>query len=231
MNNDEKRANSYLLSLGFEKLEFEPNGNIPPDFSINKKIGIEVRRLNKHYNNEPLEKLEFGEIRKIENFILNFSSNKTFANTHSVCINYSRPLKFTKIKKRIEQSLNHYVQNLNQNLEYNINENFKMSFIECEERFESDFEVMLWVDGNKGGAVVSDLKENIIIGLKEKEEKIAEYFNEFEEWWLILINHISSDIRNQELEILKKEIPKSKLFKKIIILNLNNTKGKTITLG
>jgi len=60
VNNDEKIANAYLKSLGFQKLEFEPNGNIPPDFSLNEKIGIEVRRLNKYFNGEPLEKIEFG---------------------------------------------------------------------------------------------------------------------------------------------------------------------------
>ena len=52
MNKDEKIANTYLKSLGFQKLEFEPNGNIPPDFTINKKIGVEVRRLNKYFNDE-----------------------------------------------------------------------------------------------------------------------------------------------------------------------------------
>lgn len=228
MNKDEEIAKSYLNNLGFQKLEFEPNGNIPPDFSLNKKIGIEVRRLNKHFNGESLEKIEFGEIRKIENFILKFNSNKTFKKTHSVSIYYLRPLRFKQIKKKIESCLNHYSENLNQNFEYNIAENFSMSILEYTERFESDFEVMFWNDENKGGVVIKDLKSNITLALKEKEEKIVKYFNEFEEWWLILINHISPNIRNQELEVLKQEIPKSNLFKKIIILDLNNTNEKII---
>jgi hypothetical protein len=228
VNKDEKIAKSYLKNLGFQRLEFEPNGNIPPDFSLNDKIGIEVRRLNKYFNGESLEKIEFGEIRKIENFILKFKSNKTFEKTHSVSIYYSRPLKFKQIEKKIENSLNHYTENLNENFEYNITENFTMSIVEYSERFESDFEVMIWVDHNKGGVVINDLKSNITLALKEKEEKIAEYFTEFEEWWLILINHISPNIRNQELEVLKQEVPKSNLFKKIIILDLNNMNEKII---
>ena len=72
---------SYLLKIKVKNIEFEPNGNIPPDFAIKRNIGIEVRRLNKYFNNEPLEQLEFGELRKIVNFIENFVSQKHFKNT------------------------------------------------------------------------------------------------------------------------------------------------------
>jgi hypothetical protein len=34
MNREEKITEAYLKSLGFKDVIFEPDGNIPPDFSI-----------------------------------------------------------------------------------------------------------------------------------------------------------------------------------------------------
>jgi adenylate kinase family enzyme len=228
VNYDEKITWSYLADSKFNNLEIEPNGNIPPDFSIDNKIGIEVRRLNKHFNGEPLEKIEFGEVRKIENYILKHKSNKKSEITHPVFISYSRPLKFAKIKEQVKNALNHYEENKTEYFEYNINENFTLVITKGNVRFGSDFEVMMWTDYYKGGFVINDLKNNIIHALKEKEEKVAKYLNEYNEWWLILVNHISTKIRNQELDIIKQEIPLSKIFNKIIILDLNESSESVI---
>jgi hypothetical protein len=49
MNSKEKIAQNYLVSLGFKDIVFEPDGNIPPDFAVEGKIAVEVRRLNQNY--------------------------------------------------------------------------------------------------------------------------------------------------------------------------------------
>lgn len=48
-NEDELRAKKYLQTLHYTTLEYEPLGNVTPDFVIDGKIAIEVRRLNKNY--------------------------------------------------------------------------------------------------------------------------------------------------------------------------------------
>ena len=48
-NEDELRAREYLQTLRYTTLEYEPLGNVTPDFVIDNKIAIEVRRLNKNY--------------------------------------------------------------------------------------------------------------------------------------------------------------------------------------
>ena len=63
MKPEESAAQKYLKSLDLGKVNFEPDGNIPPDFTINNHIGIEVRQLNQHFFNgdkpEGLEQLNF----------------------------------------------------------------------------------------------------------------------------------------------------------------------------
>ena len=49
MDSSEQIANKYLIHIGANSLEFEPDGSVPPDFTIEKRIAIEVRRLNRNY--------------------------------------------------------------------------------------------------------------------------------------------------------------------------------------
>ena len=69
-NQDETRAEQYLKTLKHSTLEYEPLGNVTPDFVLDKKIAIEVRRLNKNYiSNEHLVGMENVEIPILNNNI------------------------------------------------------------------------------------------------------------------------------------------------------------------
>ena len=46
MNAAELIAEKYLQHIGHELVEFEPDGNVTPDFLVNKRVAVEVRRLN-----------------------------------------------------------------------------------------------------------------------------------------------------------------------------------------
>lgn len=228
MNYDEKIAESYLQKLKIGEIIFEPNGNISPDFELNKNIAIEVRRLNKHINGKPIENLDFGVIRKVENLISNYKLTRESKVTFPISIKYSRPLNFKNIKDKIYKALSHFENNKYDSYEYFISENFKFDVLNGTERYNSDFEVMMWVDHDKGGYVKYDLRNNIIHALKEKEKLVIKTKSNYSEWWLILINHISSGIRSDELKFLKQEIPRSEIFNKIIILELNNNSESVI---
>lgn len=49
------------MAQGFNRLVYEPGGNVPPDFLVDGRIAVEARRLNQHDKraNKPqgLEKL------------------------------------------------------------------------------------------------------------------------------------------------------------------------------
>ena len=51
MDESERIVEKYLLALELGTVVFEPDGNIPPDFSVGGRIGVEVRRLNQNYQN------------------------------------------------------------------------------------------------------------------------------------------------------------------------------------
>ncbi len=48
MDNSERLVEHYLRSLGYLDIVYEPDGNVPPDFLVNRHIAVEVRRLNQN---------------------------------------------------------------------------------------------------------------------------------------------------------------------------------------
>jgi hypothetical protein len=49
MDRQEQIVKEYLESKGYTDIVYEPDGNIPPDFLVDNKIAIEVRRLNQNF--------------------------------------------------------------------------------------------------------------------------------------------------------------------------------------
>jgi hypothetical protein len=48
MNESEKSVYEYLTSQGLGTVVYEPDGNVPPDFLVDGRIAVEVRRLNQN---------------------------------------------------------------------------------------------------------------------------------------------------------------------------------------
>ena len=48
MNDSEKTIFEYLQSQHLGTVVYEPDGNVPPDFLVDGRIAVEVRRLNEN---------------------------------------------------------------------------------------------------------------------------------------------------------------------------------------
>ena len=63
-NQDEIRVKQYLQTLQYATLEYEPLGNVTPDFVIDNRIAVEARRLNRNSKkDEHLIQVESCEIQ------------------------------------------------------------------------------------------------------------------------------------------------------------------------
>jgi len=45
MNDSERAISEYLDSLRIGGVQYEPDGNVPPDFLVDGRIAVEARRL------------------------------------------------------------------------------------------------------------------------------------------------------------------------------------------
>jgi len=49
MDPTERLAKQYLESLALGPVDYEPDGNVPPDFLVDGRIAVEIRRLNQSH--------------------------------------------------------------------------------------------------------------------------------------------------------------------------------------
>jgi hypothetical protein len=223
MNHDEKIAYHFLSSIGFKYIDYEPNGNIPPDFLVNGNTAIEVRRLNQYTNvngtEKPLEELHFKLIPRIIKTIEEFET-KEFNDTLIVSISYGRPLRVDKnLIKKIKASIYKNIKTRDKYLKVTINENLELRFFRSDLKLEKSIILGTALDYNSGGFVVSNIYKNLKLIISEKEYKIKEYYGNFESWWLILIDYIGYGLDKIDQNQLM-NLPKLKtIFEKILIVS------------
>ena len=225
---EEIKAKEYLESIGFQNIIYEPDGNIPPDFLIDSNIAIEVRRLNKHFDSnksgvvEPLEKLSSSLLPRIE-LLLEKYSNIPHNNSAYVTIIYSRPLKPSKkliaqIKSVLDIHLG-YLLNFDIPRTVKINNNLTISIWSINLRYDSAYILGAIVDEDTGGLVVSNVYKNLLLIIKEKEQKILPHFTKYNIWWLILIDLIGYGLCEYDMEQLNSLEFEKTIFKRIILLD------------
>ena len=88
MDASERIAYEFLKYSGYKDIVYEPDGNVPPDFLVNTRIAIEVRRLNQNYckngNFKGLEETAIPLWKKIEKFEHTTAWRKARESTHKV---------------------------------------------------------------------------------------------------------------------------------------------------
>jgi hypothetical protein len=198
MDHTEEIANKHLLARfpGENRINYEPDGNIPPDFLIDNNIAIEVRRLNEHDNNLPvprgLEEAEKPLIRLLRQNINFNTTNK--AKTFGITLHFGRPLPDKRsIELGIDKLLNDIV--LSENPEELEKEIAPRIFLRCagEIPFNGNiFRLIGWYDDDQGGTMLSILLKNISICINNKTEKVRPYRNKYPIWWLLLVDNISA---------------------------------------
>ena len=226
MKPEEKIVADYLIASGYNDLEYEPNGNVTPDFVLNKKIAIEVRRLNQHYLKgeypKPLEQLEWKLIPRLT-AILESIFVESFEKSFAVSISFERPLKATKqLFKTFEALLRDQVGNIKQEIEIYIHKNLKVRLIPLSIKWSTYYVLGSYGDNNGGGLIIAELYEALKIAINEKENKISQFFSNFDQWWLILINTITFSLDNYSVVQLMGMPKIEHRFNKILILSPNN---------
>ncbi len=198
MNKEESIVKQHLESLGFTDIIHEPGGNIPPDFLIDNKVAVEVRRLNQHYNGNALEDVEYKLIPKIKNLFNIFKATNNFA---FVFVDYKRPIRISKkLMNKVKTILKKHLPYITERKSYEICENLKLEFCPATEKQENSYVYGGEYDADAGGAILYETLESLNIIIDEKSRKIKPYFHEYEEWWLALVDYIRIGQYDQDAE-------------------------------
>lgn len=221
MNWDESIAEQYLKKH-YANVIYEPDGNIPPDFSANGCIGIEVRRLNQqHCDNGETKGLEETRIplyKAVENVLAEYSLSQN-GNNFWLQLKFKRDIGILKdIKKNTTLAIKEFqAQNEKIPFTYQLSENVTLKFVAKASSHSPKYKIGTASDQDSGGWVVDMYTQHITHCITEKEQKIQAYKNKYQAWWLLLVDHISC-MDSYDKEDIVKKLTKPSCFEKIIVI-------------
>jgi len=235
MDSSEKFAKEYLELSGFKNIAFEPDGNVPPDFVIDGRIAIEVRRLNQNEeidgcNSKGLEETSIPLEHKIESLLGKHPSKKERKSIFFY-YSYSRPIEeWNSLEPKINLFLEYAkAGSIELNREHEVSERFHVEFFEASTPHETLFVLGGCTDHNSGGWLLSEVYRNLNICIAEKTIKIAKYRQKYPEWWLLLIDHVGYSLGNEDRKEFSEQFSVEHNWDKVILVSpLNRERAYTI---
>jgi hypothetical protein len=223
MNKDERLALEYLQHIGFQDIIHEPDGNIPPDFLIDKSIAAEVRRLNQTFETghkkKGLEELEFPLRQKFEKLLSDLKVD-TFDESYFVFFTFRRPLNVSAVLGQARNALAQFSRAERRHREeIVINRRFKLEIMRASTKLDQFFVFGGHSDLDEGGFVIPEVYRNLKICSDEKTNKVKRYKSRYPQWWLILIDYIGYGLTKDDVAQLNETYQIEHSWDKVIIVN------------
>jgi len=215
----------YLDSLRIGNVRYEPDGNVPPDFVIDRRIAVEARRLNEHEEVQgghrgleiTAKPLHAAVVKALVNSGPSIDSQSWF-------VHYSvrRPLPSWK---EVERSLRDAVREFRQRVadpprEMKLGGFMRLRFHPASQPHPTLLILGGSSDHDAGGFVVAELCRNLEICIPEKSRKVAAYLERYPEWWLAFEDRISyAQLDSGDLAQLRQALGPVAQFAKVILVN------------
>ncbi len=226
MQEEEKIAQKYLESLQLGPVEYEPNGNVPPDFGVaGNKLGVEVRRLNENYfaKNGDVKGLETQSIPIHQQVIgVTTAFNARYAGeTYFMVFRLARPIQKAKVQKVLTDKINQFLaggKTTPHIIEIAAGVSLELRKVSPipGSMFRKDY---ITVDQDSGGILVDLCAENIRHCVQEKARKTAPYWSNYAEWRLVFVDAIGVNLMPHEASDLKKRVSSVSPFKQVDIID------------
>jgi hypothetical protein len=230
MDATEKIALAHLSARGFQNVIYEPDGNVPPDFLVDDRIAVEVRRLNEHTKDDTdprgLEEVAIPRNAQFRRLLASFGA-PTDGISWFVSYSLRRPVRpWKELEPDLRVALETFLRDHDAR-RVEIVRDFRMRFNRASQPHELVFVLGGWTDGGSGGFVVGELQRNIIICIADKNRKIAAVRTRYPEWWLALVDHIGYGVLDEsDLEYVRPLIQIEHQWDKIVLINPSDpTKG------
>lgn len=206
MDASEELADRYLRSLGFECVVFEPDGNVPPDFLVDGRIAVEVRRLNQNAVSEAgiyegLEEVSIPLWQRMTRLLPTIGASVT-DETWFVAFDFRRPLDPWKLlEPKIKSVLLSFLASPSRSMtRLQVAPNFEIAVYPASRWHGSPFILGGATDDDSGGFVLGEVHSNLQLCSGEKERKIASFRSKYPQWWLVLPDHIGYGVDYRDRE-------------------------------
>lgn len=225
MDSTEKHVNEHLAHRGFSNIAYEPDGNVPPDFLIDGKIAVEVRRLNQnHFSGVEAKGLEEVAIplwNKIRQLLVSLGA-PTRGESWFVYFRFSRPI---ETWKSLEPKLRKGLQDFIADPVHSKRIVASVQGIELEVICRTSnshgamFVMAGCTDQESGGWLLAEMEANIRHCASEKSRKIEKVKSKYQQWWLALVDHIGYGLDDFNREMFRDQVSVEHSWDKILIID------------
>jgi hypothetical protein len=202
MDQCETWVREYLMFRGHQNIIYEPDGNVPPDFLVDGRIAIEVRRLNQHHEDDSgeldaLETLAIPRQERLRRLLDSFGEPSEGGASWYVYYRFQRP-QLTKdwetvLHSQLSAFLSAAIQEPDRVIQ--VDKHFRLRLTRRREPGQCIFILAGHSDFNAGGWVIPELEKNLKLCIEEKTLKIGPYRSKYPEWWLVLVDFIVGGAR------------------------------------
>ena len=224
MDKSEQTAEAHLRSLGFVDIVYEPDGNVPPDFLVNGRIAVEVRRLNQNEETAEgprgLEEVAIPLQARVKQLLGGLGASQAGESWY-VMYDFHRPLPDETLAA-LRSALVAFrdappAGRLSGRLV--IAPGFKVRLLKAGRPYDEFFVLGGYADGDSGGFVLSELRRNIRICITDKTNKVARVRANYSEWWLLLVDHIGYGSDAADVEKLRQLVQMDDSWDKVLIVS------------
>lgn len=230
MDASEALANKFLESYGFSNIQYEPDGNIPPDFLCDHRVAVEVRRLNQHYNDglgpKGLEEVAIPLWKGVRKVLLECGP-PTDGQSWFVFYRFARPLpKLKRLRVALKKELLDFKNSIHpQPFKKDLIDGFHLQVFRASTPKQTFFVPAGHSDSESGGFLLNEIEKNLTLCITEKMGKIASVRSKYAEWWLVLADHIGYGLDGFERQLFRQTVSISPhTFHKIFLLDPRDPK-------
>ncbi len=195
MNLEEKIASRYLCAKKLGVVVYEPYPNSPPDFLVDGRIAVEVRRLNQNEvigsRNRGLEEVAIPLGEKLGKLLISLGP-PVAGTSWFVTFWFRRPLTLGKpLRMALLRRLEAFLAGKEVGARIPISDNLWIWLDRAGSVQKHCFVMGGCWDRDEGGWLIPELQKNLEICIREKTRKIASVRKKYPEWWLVLIDRIA----------------------------------------
>ncbi|MBE3120492.1 MAG: hypothetical protein IMZ50_17285 [Candidatus Atribacteria bacterium] len=223
MKFEEQVVFEYLQKVGYQNVFYEPGGNIPPDFCVDREIGVEVRRLSQlHFSAGRYKSLEEDRIKIIRSIrdVLKEFDQESPGVSYRVIPEYSRPLGSLRlIRRELRAKLKDVLLGripIPREIALSRNVNIRVAKAALPDKRQ--FSVLFEVDEDSGGSVTEIYVTDIAQCLNEKLRKVSPYWRNYNHWWLVLVDFIVA-VSGSDADEIVDRIRRPPEFERVIIID------------
>lgn len=230
MDSSEALVETYLKGLGYTNVQYEPDGNVPPDFLVDGRIAVEVRRLNQNFDDgggkgpRGLEEAAIPLWRRVRNYLTDLGPAPASGQSWYLLYRFSRPTPAWKdLKRELDLVLLPFMAHPDpQPFEARLSGvgEFWLKVFRAPTAKPTFFRPAGHSDEQSGGWLINEIETNLKHCIAEKTGKIAGVRSRYPEWWLILPDQIGYGLDDFEQELFLNQVSLSAGdFDKIVLID------------